>query len=163
MRRNASGRIHPATAVLAGICSSTKAVSAFAVPQKGADADGYVAKSFVDNLWWLGHARAAVWSDNDPAILKLVNTAVRLLKLRGMDVTVEGSAEYDPQSNGAAQTAVRLVKGQARGLKVGLENDIKSHIRVGHPVIIWLVRHAAMVRTCARSDLQSEVGMPFPG
>ena len=133
--------------VLAGICSSTKAVFAFAVPQKGADAEGYAAKNLVDNILWLGHARAGVRSDNEPAILKLVNTAVNVLKLNGMDVTVEGSAEYDPQSNGAAESAVRLVKGQVRALQVGLENDIKSHIPVGHPVITWLVRHAAMVRT----------------
>ena len=62
------------------------------------------------------HARAAVRSDNEPAILKLVNN--------GMDVTVEGSAEYDPQSNGAAETAVRFVKGQVRALQFGLENGI---------------------------------------
>ena len=36
--------------VLAGICSSTKTVFAFAVPQKGADAEGYAAKNLVDNI-----------------------------------------------------------------------------------------------------------------
>ena len=100
-----------------------------------------------DNILWLGHARAAVWSDNESAIPKLVNTAVNLLKLSGMVVAVEGSAEYDPQSNGAAESAVRLVKGQVRALQDGVENGIKSHIPVGHPVITWLVRRAAMVRT----------------
>ena len=88
--------------MLAGICSATKVVFAFAVPQKGADAEGYAAKNFVDNILWLGHTRVAVRSDNEPAILKLVNTAVNLLKLHGMDVIVEGSIEYDSQSNGAA-------------------------------------------------------------
>ena len=94
--------------VLAGICSSTKAAFAFAVPQKGADAEGYAAKSLVDNMLWLGRARTAVRSDNERAILKLVNTAVNLLKLNGVDVTVEGSAEDDVQSNWAAETAVQL-------------------------------------------------------
>ena len=135
------------TRVLAGICSATKAVFAFAVPQKGADAEGYAVKNLVENVLWLGHSRVAVRSDNEPAIIKLVNTAVNLLKLNGLDITVEGSIEYDPQSNGAAESAVRLIKGQVRALQVGFENDIKSHIPVGHPVISWLVRHAAMVRT----------------
>ena len=133
--------------VLAGICSLTKTLFAFAVPQKGTDAEGYATKNLVDNVLWLGHARIAIRSDNEPAIVKLVNSAVNVLKLSGTNVTVEGSAEYDPQSNGAAESAVRLVKGQVRALQVGLENDIKSHIPVGHPVITWLVRHAAMVRT----------------
>ena len=62
--------------VLAGICSATKVVFAFAVPQKGADAEGYVAKNLVDNILWFGHTRVAFRSDNEPAILKLVKTAV---------------------------------------------------------------------------------------
>ena len=76
-----------------------------------------------------------------------MSTAVNLLKFNGMDATVEGSAEYDPQLNGAAETAVRLVKGQVRVKQLDLENDIKSHIPVCHPVITWLVRHSAMVKT----------------
>ena len=74
--------------VLAGMCSSTKAVSASAVPQKGADAEGYAAKNLVDNILWLGHMHAGVRSDYESAILKLVNTAVNALKPNGMDVTV---------------------------------------------------------------------------
>ena len=77
----------------------------------------------------------------------MTTSQLNLLKLSGLDVSVEGSIEYDPQSNGAAESAVRLIKGQVRALQVGFENDIKSHILVAHPVITWLVRHAAMVRT----------------
>ena len=124
--------------ILQGICSATKVVFAFAVSQKGADAEGYAAKNLVDNILRLGHARVAVRSDNEHAILKLVNTAVNLLTLSGLDVTVEGSVEYDPQSTGAAESAARRVKGQVRALHVGLENDINSYIPVGHPVITWL-------------------------
>ena len=53
--------------VLAGMCSLTTAISAFAVPQKGADAEGYAARSLVEDISWLGHARVAVQSDNEPA------------------------------------------------------------------------------------------------
>ena len=86
---------------------------------------GYAVKNLVENVLWLGHARVAVRSDNEPAIIKLVNTAFNLLKLSGLDVTGEGSIEYDPQSNGAAESAVRVIKGQVRALQVGFENDIK--------------------------------------
>ncbi len=48
------------TRVLAGICSATKVVFAFAVPQKGADAEGHAVKNLVENVLWLGHSRVAV-------------------------------------------------------------------------------------------------------
>ena len=106
--------------VLAGICSSTEAFFVFAVPQKGVDAEGYAAKSFVDIILWLGHARAAVRSDNEPAVLKLVKIAVNLLKLSGMDVTVEGSAEYDPQSNGGGGDRSSLCQGASESRRLAL-------------------------------------------
>ena len=135
------------TKVLAGMCSSSKALFAFAVPQKGSDADGYAAKSLAENVSWLGHARLGVRSDNEPAIVKLIAMAVNSLKLSGVDVTVEGSPPYDPQSNGAAETAFRLTKGSMRALQMGLENDIRARIPVGHPIIAWMARHAAMIQT----------------
>ena len=69
--------------VVAGMCSATKSVFAHAVPQKGADADGYTPKSIWDSIACLGHARVVVRSDNEPAIVKLVTVATNLLKLRG--------------------------------------------------------------------------------
>ena len=133
--------------VLAGMCSATKALFAFAVPRKGDDADGFAAKSLFDNISWLGHSRIAIRSDNEPAIVRLVAAAANLLRLSGVDVTIEGSVPYDPQTNGAAESAVKRVKGGLRTLQLGLENDIKARVPVSHPIISWLVRHAAMVRT----------------
>ena len=153
--------------MLADISSLTKA---FAVPQKGVDAEGTAVKNLLDNILWLGHARAAVQSDNEPVILKLLNTMVNLLKLSGVNVTVEGSAEYDPQSNEAAETAVCLGKGQVKALQVGLENDIKSHIRrpSGYHIACAASSHGEddasrrgrwedWMATCTRGDLQAEV------
>ena len=62
-------------------------------------------------------------------------------------MTCEGSTPYDPQSNGAAESAVRLAKGQLRALQLGLERELSAHIPIGHPILTWMVRHAAMLRT----------------
>ena len=97
--------------VLAGRCSSTKTLFAHAVPQKGDDPNGYAAKCLSDSISWMGHSRVAIRSDNEPAIVALVSSAANIFKINGVDVTCKGLTPYDPQSNGAAESAVRLVKG----------------------------------------------------
>ena len=67
--------------VLAGRCSATKALMAIAVPRKGADAEGYAAKTLSENINWLGHSRIGIRSDNEPAMLQLVSSATNLLRL----------------------------------------------------------------------------------
>ena len=101
-----------------------------------------------DDIVWLGHAKVIIRSDNEPAIVQLVTEALKVLKVSGLDqASAEGSVPYDPQTNGAAEAAVRLVKGQCRTLHVGLERLIGARIPVGHPVMTWLVKHSAALRT----------------
>ena len=78
-----------------------------------------------------GHSRVALRSDNEAAIVQLVASATNRLKLEGVDVTVEGSVPYDPQSNGAAGSRVKRVKGRVRALQLGLENDLRSRVPIG--------------------------------
>ena len=85
-------------------------------------------------------------SDNEPAIVQLVAAAANLLKLEGVDVVCEGSIPYEPQFNGAAESAVRLMKGCLRTTQLGLERELQAHIPVGHPIVAWVVRHSAMLR-----------------
>ena len=73
--------------VLAGRCSNTKTLFAYAVPQKGDDAHGYAAKCLSESIAWMGHARVAIRSDNEPAIVALVLSAANILKAGGVDVT----------------------------------------------------------------------------
>ena len=71
----------------------------------------------------------------------------------------EGSVPYDPQTNGAAENAGRLVKGQFRTLLLGLERQLKARIPLTHPIISWLVAHSAVVRNL---QVQGEDGFtPF--
>ena len=55
-------------------------------------------------------------SDNEPSMLALLR-AVKLVWTG--DVVQETSAEGDPQSNGAAESSVNVVKGHARSIKTG--------------------------------------------
>ena len=134
--------------VLVVYCNSTKCIFAHAVPQKGVDDDGYCVEQMVNDIAWLGHSRVVIRSDNEPAIAKLVLESLKALKVEGIEqAAAEGSVPYDPQSNGAAESAVRVFKGMLRTLQLSLERELKARIPVGHPVMTWLVRHAAHNRT----------------
>ena len=62
-------------------------------------------------------------------------------------VVQEVSAPYNLQTNGAAESAVRLVKGMLKALLLGLKRDIKARIPLNHPIVPWLHSHGAMLRT----------------
>ena len=81
----------------------SKALFAHAVPQKGLDNDRYVIDQFVNDILWLGYARVVIKSDNEPAIVKVVEETLMNLKVSGLDQAAsEGSVPCDPQSNGDA-------------------------------------------------------------
>ena len=63
------------------------------------------------------------------------------------NVVEEGSVPYDPQTNGAAEGAVKLIKGMFKVLLLGLEREIGARIPLDHPVVPWLLSHGAMLRT----------------
>ena len=121
--------------MLAGIDSSTKVLVAHAVPQKGVDSGGYASRCLADSIAWLGHSRVTIRSDNEPAIVQLVAVTANLR----VDVVCEGSIPYGPQSNGAAESAGRLMKGGLRTTQLGLERELRAHIPVGHLIGAWMV------------------------
>ena len=51
------------------------------------------------------------------------------------------------RANGAAEAAVKLLTGTLRALHMGLEKQIGARVPATHPILTWLARHAAYVRT----------------
>ena len=100
--------------ILVAYCGATKSLFANAVPRKGADSDGYIIEQLLQDVLWLGHHRVMVRSDNEPALLQVVNRTMAALKMKGVDATSEGSVPYDPQTNGAAENAVNSSRGRSR-------------------------------------------------
>ena len=128
--------------------SKSKGIFAHAVPQKGMDEGRFVVECFATTVLWLGWSRVIVRSDNEPAIVKLVNETLKSLKVSGLDqASAEGSIPYDPQSNGAAEAAVKMVKGSLQACHRSLEKQLGVEIPATHTIITWLVRHVAMMRT----------------
>ena len=89
--------------------SADKGVFSHAIPRKGADP--YVVQCIVNDIAWLGHTRMVLRSDNEPAMSALIAEALRGLRVQLLDVdavAAEGAVPYDPQTNGAAEVAVKL-------------------------------------------------------
>ena len=62
-------------------------------------------------------------------------------------MVAEGSLPHDPQTTGAAENAVKLVKSQFRTLLLGLERQLKAILPFDHPIIAWLVSDRGPLRT----------------
>ena len=91
--------------------------------------------------------KVMIRSDNEPALLQVVDTALTALKMKGVTSSSEGSVPYDPQTNGAVENAVRLLKGSLRANLLSFERQLQARIPVNHPTLAWLVMYAASVRT----------------
>ena len=102
----------------------------------------------MDHVKWLGYRKIVLKTDNEPAILKLLQESLRDLRVEGLDqVMAEISPEYDPQSNGNAEVGVELVKGMVRTMRSGLERELGFRVPARHPLVSWIVRHAANTLT----------------
>ena len=103
--------------------SVTKSIFAHLIPAKGVDFPSCekVVKMIVKDLDTLGYRKVVFRCDNEPAILSLLG-AVKLAWIG--DVVQETSAEGDPQSNGAAESSVNVVKGHVRCVKLAVEINL---------------------------------------
>ena len=126
----------------------SKAIFAHAMPSKGDDERGFAVRCLVDDVLWLGYSRVILKSDNEPAIAKLLKESFKVLRVEGVDqASEEHPPPYDPQSNGAIEVGVKLIKGHFKTLRSGLERRVGYKIPVGHPLMEWLVMHSANILT----------------
>ena len=54
-------------------CSAARSTFALAVPKKGFDPQGYIVEMIRDDVIWLGHPEVMIRSDNEPALLHVVD------------------------------------------------------------------------------------------
>ena len=99
----------------------------------------------VINIRRFGHqAKVLLKTDNEPALVDLRRGVAEKL---GIQVVQEAPPAREPQSNGSVENAVKQVKGMNRTLMLALQARIQGEIPVDHPVMLWLVEHAAELLT----------------
>ena len=122
---------------------TTKALFAHVVPGKGADFE-WTARQVVSDIAKMGYTRVVIRSDQEPAITAMVD---KIRELRNEETIVEWSPAHDKDANGMAERGVQAVEGLARTLKLELEDKLRHKIPVDHPVVTWLIQHAADMLT----------------
>ena len=128
--------------------SNTKSVFAHVVPRKGVSEDAYAVDMLVADVMWLGYSRVILKSDNEPSIKTLLGVALRALKVSEIaQVMEESPPPYDSQANGGIEIGCKLVRGMVRTLKGCLEERVQMRIPADHPMIAWVVQHAALLLT----------------
>ena len=109
---------------------------------------GHIVEQLNQDVLWLGHSKIVLKSNNETSLVQVMDALSGALKLAGLtSVTNEGSVPYDPQTNGAAESAVRLLKGTRKANLLGLERQLKAKVLIDNPIVAWMVRYAATMRT----------------
>ena len=127
-------------------CSKTKIIFAHVVPQKGLDPKRYVVDMIVEDVLYLGYSNVLLKTDNEKAIAKVLSESLAACKVAGVEqVGEEHPPPYDSQSNGAVEIAVRNLRGRLRTMRLCLEKRLGKRIPQRHPVMAWMVPHAASI------------------
>ena len=124
--------------------SKGKGLHARLVPAKGVDYEGFerVLKLWGADLDRLGYKRVVFRNDTEASIVAFLR---ELRKHWTGEVVPEKAAAGDPQTNGAAEVGVQLLKGYVRTLKDALEYQLGEKIPAEHGLMTLLVRQAAAI------------------
>ena len=130
-------RLYPAKAILGVVCDN-----------KGVD-EMVIARlaSFIKDS---GYSKIVYKSDQERALRAMLEESFRRSGRTGecynptlQQFVPEASAVGESQSNGKAENAVQRLEDMVRTYKAALEDHIGSRIPSRHPVIRWIVEHAA--------------------
>ena len=153
----------------------SKAVFAHVVASKGPNEDKYAVDCLTKDVQWLGFNRLGLRSDNENAILKLLQESLKSLRIttevNGANArdgqAREGAPEEEPQdrpqvpdqvfeehpsrydsaANGAIENAIKRLTGLLRTHKLCLERRIGKSIPADHPLLTWMVEMCAWLLT----------------
>ena len=119
--------------------SKSKALFAHVIPGRGIEYD-WPAKQLSANIKGLGYRRVVLRCDNEPAIVAMAEAVKAKCPV---EIVIETSPPGDKNANGIAERSVQATEAHVRTLKADLESRINAKNPVEHPVVAWMVRHAA--------------------
>ena len=115
------------------------------VPKKGLSGQGWVAKAVTNDIKTWGCSNVILKSDQERSLGAIHNEVKRL---RAPLMTIpENAPRGESQSNGIVERGVRSTTEQVRTMIVDLETKIGCKLKASHPIMFWLVEHAAFILT----------------
>ncbi len=122
---------------------------AYAVESKGAG-EVWMTEQIVEDIETVGLAneRIIVKADQEPAIIDVQRGVAKARA--GHGTALENSKVGDSNSNGRIERCIQDFKGLVRTLRSDVEAKIGEKINLEHPLVPWLVRHAAHIITRCR-------------
>ena len=142
--------------ILVGVDRKSKWIFAHMVPSKGLDP--HAIKMMSREIRLAGYSTMVIKSDQEPSILALIEAVKRekgeavevtgkeMKKRKGeLQIIAEESPVGEHQSNGEVENAIKSVQSQMRTMRLALQARYKSKIRTDHPIMPWLVHHAAIL------------------
>ena len=120
-----------------------KRIRAHLVPKKGVSGQPWIAKAVADDIKIWGCSSVILRSDQEKS-LKAIHHEVQ--KLRAPLMTIpEHSPKGESQSNGVIERGNRTITEQVRVMIIDLEEKLECKISAKHPIMSWLVEHAAFI------------------
>ncbi|CAK0906615.1 unnamed protein product, partial [Prorocentrum cordatum] len=121
--------------------SGTGCYGASSVPAKGKD--DFSSSVAVDFFNHIGHKRCIYQSDGENPLLALKRDVCS--KAEGKELLLRESPVGEHQANGAAENAVKVIKGVVRTVLVSAQAKWKHRLPFGHPLMLWAPTYAAQM------------------
>ena len=102
-------------------------------------------KQFARDLEDWGRRDIHVKTDGEPAIVA-VQSAAAAIRSQARTIPCNPHA-YNPQSNVGAEKACQGFMDVMRRMLLGLEARLRGKVDLKLPIVKWLIRHAAFVKT----------------
>ena len=109
----------------------------------------FASKALGREIELAGYRSLIVKSDQETSILELIQAVKRERSEDIEEMSTEQSPVGEHQSNGQVERAIQNVQGQIRTMILSLESRYKMKIKMDHPILAWLVKHAAMLISIA--------------
>ena len=93
----------------------------------------------------LGSQTVTLKCDSEPAVLALAQE-IRRLRRESSSTLLGHLEEGEKQSNHLAEGSVNIVKELIRTLKSSTESNLRGEIGPSHPLIPWIIEHAAQLK-----------------
>ena len=94
---------------------------------------------------FLGYSRLILKSDQEPAIVKVLEHVRDHRGEEDTQIALEHSPAFDSRANGMAERAVQSLEGQIRTMVLALEHKLQTKIDADDCVIPWLIVYAAVL------------------